>query len=136
MTFEEAVDDIQKMLTDAWESTGYPLYYESLDAKRDHENDNPFAISTIRHYSGRQRTLGVTDVVYSRGGSLYVQIFAPTGNGLQESYQLAKVVTDAFEGNSSPNGVWFRAVRINEVGKDGAFFQTNVIVNFAYDEVK
>jgi hypothetical protein len=136
MTFEEAVDDIQAMLTTAWSATGHMIFYESVREQREDDN-TAWAASVIRHAGGSQRTIGGLGYrQFARTGVLIVQIFTPIGNGLQESYQLAKVVTDAFEGKSSPLGVWFRKVAIREVGKDGMFQQLNVTVEFEYNEVK
>lgn len=136
LTFEEAIDDMQEMVLDAWTPTGHKVFWESVDADRE-TDDTAWLISTIRHVTGRQQTLGgVGGRAFQRTGIIFLQIYTRVGKGLQESYQLAKVLVDAFEGKSSPNGVWFRNVRINEVGKDGTFSQTNVTVEFQYNEVK
>lgn len=136
MTYEEAVDEIQTMLINAWIPTGHKIFFESVREQR--ENDNSaWAASTIRHTSGNQESLGgIGNRSFLRQGVMIVQVFTPVGNGLQESYQLAKVITDAFEGKSSPLGVWFRRVRISEIGKDGMFQQLNVVLEFEYNEVK
>lgn len=136
MTYEEAIDDMQKMVLDAWGPTGHEIFWESVEADRE-TDDTAWAISNIRHVSGRQENLGgIGNRSFLRTGIIFLQIFTRVGNGLQESYQLAKVMADAFEGRSSPNGVWFRNVRINEVGKDGTFSQTTVTIEFQYNEVK
>lgn len=136
MTYEEAIDDMQKMVLDTWGPTGHEIFWESVEADRE-TDDSAWAVSNIRHVSGRQETLGgIGNRAFERTGIIFLQIFTRVGNGLQESYQLAKVMADGFEGRSSPNGVWFRNVRINEVGKDGTFSQTTVTVEFQYNEVK
>lgn len=136
MTYEEAIDDMQAMLLAAWNTTTFKLFFEGVDDDRE-SNNNPFCRSYIRHVTGRQKSLGgAGHRMFGRNGFLTAQIYTPVGKGLQESSQLAKVVADAFEGRSSDNGVWFRNVRINEVGKDGMFMLTNVIVDFEYHETK
>lgn len=136
MTFEEAVDDILAMTTEALVPSGFKIFYEGVADDRDTSND-PFFRVYVRHLTSGQRTLGGTGHrMFGRNGILTVQIYIPIANGLQESYQLGKVVIDAFEGKSSPNGVWFRRTRINEVGKDGMFHLTNAIVDFEYHETK
>lgn len=136
MTYEQAVDDIQTMLLNAWIVTGHKLFWESVRDQRETDN-SPWASSTIRHTTASQDNLGgIGNMSFLRQGFVIVQVFTPVGNGLQESYQLAKVITDAFEGKSSPLGVWFRRIRINEIGKDGMFQQLNVIIEFEYNEVK
>lgn len=136
MTFEQASDDIQSMMMEAWLTTTFQVFWESVRGDRD-TGDDPWACAFVRHASGEQATLGGRgNRSFNRNGVLIVQIFTPVGKGLHESYRLAKVVTDAFEGNHSPLGVWFRRVRINEQGKDGQFQQLNVTVEFEYNEVK
>lgn len=136
LTFEQAVDDMQAMVLATWTPTGHKLFWESVEDSREID-DTAWAVSTIRHVAGRQKTLGgVGNRAFQRTGIIFLQIFTRVGNGLHESYQLAKVMSDAFEGKSSLNGVWFRNVRINEAGKDGAFSQSNVTVEFQYNEVK
>jgi Bacteriophage related domain of unknown function len=136
ITFQQAIDDMQKIVLDAWFPTGFQIFWEAIEDDRK-PDDNAWLISTIRHVGGRQETLGgIGNRSFLRTGIIFLQIFTRVGKGLQESYQLAKVLADAFEGQSSPKGVWFRNVRINEVGKDGTFSQTNVTVEFQYNEVK
>lgn len=136
LTYEQAVDDMQAMVLAAWTPTGHPIFWEAVEAERQ-TDDEAWAISTIRHIGGSQENLGgVGFRSFSRSGQIFVQIFTRIGKGLQESYQLAKVIADGFEGKSSDNGIWFRNIRINEVGKDGTFTQTNVIIEFQYNEVK
>lgn len=136
LSFEQAVDDMQAMVLAAWTPTGHKIFWEAVEADRE-TDDTAWAVSTIRHVTGRQETLGgIGNRAFQRTGIIFLQIFTRVGNGLHESYQLAKVMADGFEGKSSPNGVWFRNVRINEVGKDGTFSQTNVTIEFQYNERK
>lgn len=136
LTFEQANDDIQKMITSAWSTTGYPMFYESVQGERD-EQTEPFIRIWVRHTFGGQRTLGGQGSrIFERRGFVRIEVYSRITNGLQESYQLAKVASDAYEGRSSDNGVWFRRVRISEMGKDGIFNRTDVIVDFEYHEMK
>lgn len=137
LTYDQAKNEIQKVLYDAWNTTGYQIHFEEVYKERS-ANKDPWAVSQMRHYSGRQTTLCNADGEkrFTRQGVLTVQIFVPGGKGLSTAYNLGKVVSDAFEGVSNSSGVWFRSVRIREVGRDGEFFQLNVIVDFQYDEIK
>jgi hypothetical protein len=136
MTPVEAVDEILDILNTAWITTGFKIFYENTRDERD-TDDSPWAVAILRHVSGDQSTLGGDgNRNFTNQGILIVQIYTPTAKGLQESYRLASVVKDAFDGVSSPSGVWFRNARINEAGKDGQFTQTNVLINFRYDEIK
>lgn len=137
LTHQQARDEILDVFKAAWDPTGYDVHYEDVRKQRN-KDEEPWAIVTLKHASGFQATLSgaVGSRTFARLGFLTVQIFTPNGKGLQEAYDLAKVVSDVFEGTSTPGGVWFRNVRLNEVGRDGEFFQLNVIVEFRYDEVK
>lgn len=140
LTYEMANDDIQKMVTDAWRNNDptvdCKIFYESVKEEQDHGTE-PFIRVWVRHTSGAQRTLaGGNGRLFARNGFVRVEVYSPITKGLQESYQLAKVVADAYEGKSSDNGVWFRRVRITEMGKDGIFNRVDVIADFDYHETK
>jgi hypothetical protein len=133
MTPEEAVDEILALFQEAWATTNLKAFYEGKEDDRN-SNNQSFAMVNIRHTIGRNAAIG--DLFFRREGLLYVQIFVPTGNGLSESYQLAKVVLDAYEGKRTPGGAWFRNCRMNESGRDGTFSVMAVIIEFVYHEEK
>lgn len=136
LTYEQAHDDMQKMINEAWTATGHKIFFESVQEERDEETE-PFIRVWIRHTSANQRTLGGEDNrLFERRGFIRIEVYSRITNGLQESYQLAKVAGDAYEGRSSDNGVWFRRVRISEMGKDGIFNRIDVIVDFEYHVTK
>lgn len=94
---------------------------------------------TIRHGRDGQRTLGSTgNRRFGRSGIITIQVFTPlvAGGGLSLAENLAIIARDAYEGVGTPEGVWFRNVRITEVGDEGAWHQDNVIAEFEYDEIK
>jgi len=99
---------------------------------------SPWARVTLQHVTSGQTSLAdnTSKKIFTRNGVLTVQVFTPYGTGLTKSDTLTKVVQDAFEGKATLNGVWFRNVRANEIGQDGEWHQTNVLVEFTYDEVK
>lgn len=136
LTYAQANDEVLAQLKAVWDLTTYKLFYE--DVRDQKETDmSPWATVVVRHAAGQQDSLGGRgNRSFLRLGVLIVTINTPSGSGLSEAYALAKVVADAYEGASSPNGVWFRNVRINELGRDGTFYQTNVLVDFEYTETK
>ncbi len=91
---------------------------------------------TVKHNLAGQSTMGGECVRWNRKGLVFVQVFTKTGNGLVLSDKLTKICVDAFEGQTTPSGVWFRNVRSNEVGANGSWYQVNVIAEFEYDELK
>lgn len=137
LTYTEAADDIFAMFKTAWDTTGYPVHYDNVDKDRQ-STDNPWAIALIRHGSGFQATLsGAAGAsTFRRRGRLFVEIYTAIGKGFTDFYNLAKVVSDAYEGSASPGGVWFKNTTIVENGQDGKFNRGTVTVEFEYDEIK
>jgi hypothetical protein len=142
LTYLEAVNEMSDIVKAAWDTTAWPtnLHYESVAKSRDfaEPTGDVWAGLKIRHIAGRQKALcGATGTnIFERTGNVVVMIKIRQGVGLQNFYNAGKVLADAFEGKSSPGGVWFRNVRINEIGRDGEYHQNNFIVDFEYDEVK
>jgi len=136
LTFAQANDDILALLKAAWDPTGHEMFYDDIREQRE-TDQTPWAQVVVRHAAGQQDTLGgAGNRSFLRLGVVIVTINTPSGSGLSIAYALAKVVADAYEGVSSPNGVWFRNVRINELGRDGTFYRTNVLIDFEYSEMK
>lgn len=136
--FATATNEILDLFHAVWNPLGHVAIYENTGGAIPTGSSDPWARVSLRHATGNQASLrgdaGTTR--WDRGGILTVQIFVPTGEGLSEAYTLAKVVADAYEGTSTPSAVWFRNVRVNEVGPDGEWFQVNVLIDFTYDEIK
>ena len=92
----------------------------------------------VQHTDGGQATLTNADGVrrYDRMGVLLVEVNTPSGQGLQLSDSISSTIRGAFEGYSTPGGVWFRNARVNEGRNDGIWFRMNVLIDFEYDEIK
>jgi len=139
-TFAEANNEILATFKAAWDATGYPVAYENVKSAADvpPATATPWARVNVRHTFGTQATLANVSGVrrWRRDGLVNVQIFIPLGEGLSEGYSLAKIVVDAFEGVATTSAVWFRNVRVNEIGSDGEWYQVSVLVDFTYDELK
>lgn len=94
---------------------------------------------TMQHADGYQATLSNQhgERRWRREGFIIVQCFGLlSGGGMQIAQRMAESVRDAYQGRSTPGGVWFRNARTQEVGTDRHHFQVNAIVNFNYDEVR
>ena len=139
-TFEQAYDEVLTTFKTAWDVPGHPVDYPNVTPTLTVPpagDSSPWARVTITGLPPSARSLtGLSTARYTRNGLLIVQIFVPLGEGLAEAYNLSKIVADAFEGVHTPRQVWFRNVRVQEIGPDGEWFQTNVLVDFTYDEVK
>lgn len=152
LTIAQARDDILTLFYAAWTATGSASENLSLlftDSKEEiprtnDSNGNPisWARITIQHVTGRQGALrgnpqGLPNTTpWTRTGLVTVQVFTPLGLGLSIGDSLYKIVLDAFEGKKTSLGVWFRNVRLNEIGPDGTWYQSNILAEFEYDEIK
>lgn len=156
MTPNEAHDDIQRMLDQRLDMetdvggkilTGLvhsdearierkQVIYENLARDRQEEYDYYLRVK-VNHVLGQQETLGGAGArMFSRSGFVSFIVNIPANTPLHIAYFFAKQIMDVYEGNASPNGVWFRNVRINELGENRAHWQLQVLVDFEYEEVK
>lgn len=145
-TFTTARDAIQGLFWAAWQllapaQNGGALPEVQWQGVEEEPADAtaPFARVTIRHGTSRQSTFGHTGARrFVRPGIVTVQVFSPIsrGGGLTLAQNLAIIARDAFEGVGTADGIWFRNVRIQEIGLSGAWFQMNVTAEFEYDEMR
>lgn len=146
-TVFQARDEILSLFKAAWdagaESAGVLVLY--ADSKADiptgmdaDNNPLPWARVTVQHIGSLQGSLAGSHGTrrWTRNGIVTVQIFTAFGTGLSLSDKLAMIALGAFEGKETASHVWFRNVRPEEIGQDGVWFQTNVIAEFTYDEVR
>lgn len=138
-----ARDEVLALFKAAWdadaESTGIPVLWENVvgtppEATDVNGNPTSWARAQMRHVDGGHANIGNTR--FDQSGLITIQIFTPSGFGLEKSDKLADVARKAFEGKKTASGVWFRDARINEEGPDGPWFMTNVFVTFEYDQLR
>lgn len=146
-TIDVARDEVIGLIYEAWKADAItqdlPILFQDVAAEPPTTADgdgNPTAWarvvmlhtgggqSSLANHQGRRR--------YTRRGFVSVSVFTPTSTGLSMSGSIAMILLNALEGVSTPSSVWFRNVRISEVGADGAWYQMNVLADFNYDEVK
>lgn len=93
----------------------------------------------VRHTNGTQASLGSINGKrrQEQSGVLFIQMFTPLGDGQKLADPLGDAILDAYRtGGATPSGVQFRSARRAEVGKDGAWFLTNCLVDFEYDLIR
>lgn len=71
---------------------------------------------------------------YNRTGILTVQIFVPSGDGLELADEISSRMEAALQGKNDAEAVAFRSVFSQEIGIDGPWHQTNTVATFEYDE--
>lgn len=73
-------------------------------------------------------------VVYRHPGNVIVQVFVPANEGDGRARSIADTVAAVYRGKRIANGIrFFDAPYINNVGRDGDWFQINVVAPFEYD---
>lgn len=141
LTKTEARNEMVTLVKTAWDAGAGtpipPMIYPDLDRKR--PDTGAWGRMVVQHApTAGESTLsgGAGKQMFERLGVVIVQLFDDAGKGYSRLDALTKVMEDAFEGKSTPGGVWFRNVRSPEVGRDGRFQQVNVLADFTYVEVK
>ena len=147
-TVTQARNEVFTLFRTAWladaSSLGVELRYEDVGPtdppKIPTGGDAPSWVRIqLRHADGDQSSLGgeTGTRIFERFGIITVQVFTPTGDGLVLNDTLSLIARNAFEGKTtSPGAVRLRRARIVAVGEDGPWYQSNVLVDFEYDEVK
>lgn len=150
LTLQETYDEILARFKAAWDTaTGGPFLVAWPDVPLDPllqqyitgELESTLAIQpwariTIRPNVRTQKTLGGTgNRLFTRNGILFVEIFTPTGDGMQKGNELCELVQNAFEGISSPYKVWYPETRINVNGVEGLWSRMTVTVEWESEQI-
>lgn len=95
-----------------------------------------WARAIVRHATGAASSLTGAEgaIKYLNTGIVWVQIFAPKGDGLVLLRAAAETVQNAFR--TARLDVWFRDMQAVEMGSDGAFERMDVKAKFEYDVIK
>lgn len=134
MTFDEARDAMLAVFRSAWTAPRVAVY---TDVPGDVPAGNVvWARPVIRTATGRQGSLtgGLGTVRWERRGVLWIQVFAPVGDGGTAGYAAAQDLVNAYQ--SERGSVWYRNIRMNEMGADGAFERFDVKADFEYGDVR
>ena len=140
-TLTQARDEILTQFRTTWLadpiSAELPVLWPDSDSKP--PSSGAWARASVTHGPGGQRTLsgGTGQIRYTHKGFVIIQLFTPRGDGLKLSDQLAIIGKRAFEGvATSPGHVSFYRVVAREIGPDGQWFNTNVLADCEWDEVR
>lgn len=136
---QSARDSILTLFHATWDAQAPPVPPVVHD---DRKADTPadatsWAEVIIRHFDGRQRTLGqVGNRRFESVGVVVTRVYTKYGDGLATSDLLVQTVIDAFEGKRTTDGVVFRNVRPSEFGQDGTWYRVDVLADMEYDRIK
>lgn len=95
-----------------------------------------YARVSIKTAIGRQGSLtgGNGTTIWDRLGTLWIEVRAPVGDGLVAAYSAAQELVNAYQ--AAQGSVWYRNIRMVEVGEDGAFQRVDVKADFEYTDVR
>lgn len=132
MTRSEAKDAMYALLLAAWTGAGQDAARMQWPGFNDHvpDGDTPWARASCKHYEAPTLGFGDGQARVENTGTLFLQVFTPSGNGEAAADNIAEKIVVAIR--AARLDVWFRNVRAKEVGTSGAFEQTNVITDFSY----
>lgn len=141
-TVTAAYDAIMDFFKSGW-ALAYPAgdapFVVFPDQKQDTPPDqSPWVRLVFQHNQGFQATISPSPIKrFRKKGKVTFELRTPLGDGLTVSQGLIDTVLGIFEGKSTgPDAVIFRDCVPLEVGPDGAFFFTKVVVNFEYDQMR
>lgn len=147
-TYTQAIDDMFALFNAAWQNSNAivgsvpEVRWQGVE-ERDVPPANAYwcRVST-QNVIDRQATLksGVDSGQqrrYTSQGLLFVQLFCPMSDAraMEKGRQLAELARAAFRGVESPNGVWFRNARINELAPADNAYRFNIVVEYEYDDI-
>lgn len=146
ITQSEARDEIFAIFTNAWSAgsaavTTYipKIEYQGLQSRNTPDTAKHWCRISIQTVSENQASFArnAGEKKFTAFGLVYVQIFSPhsENNGFQKGLLLGQVAKNAFRGESTPGGVWFRNVRINELSPEDSFHRLNVVAEYEHDEL-
>ena len=101
------------------------------DQPFDKPDTEAYAKASMRHAISKQAALApIGQRLWESSGVASVTFCCPIASGLVNGYTLAQDMITALR--TSNAAVWFRNVRIRELGSEGGYNQTQVLWDFEY----
>ncbi|WVW77402.1 tail terminator [Stenotrophomonas phage vB_SmaS_Bhz59] len=151
LTRTQAVDEMVRLLRERWNALTPAVLGGSDPALLQWpgtivappEVVQPFGRFQVRHAANPRHTFAPKGQRrFERSGLITIQCFGPIADpdwpdgGLSLAENLAIIARDAYEGEGTDDGLWFRNARIVEIGADKVYYQQQALVEFQYDETK
>lgn len=143
-TRTEARDEMLSRIKAAWDSQtpailGYVpmIIWQKKEEKTKPDKEKAYMRVNVAHNEGSQATFG-EQRLFDREGIITCQIFTPLfkRQGLETDDQLAAVILQVLEGNWQGSGLIIRRSRAREIGETDDWYQTNVLGEFEYSELR
>lgn len=134
-SYQTAVRQMLALIQAAWAPTGFPVLYQNVNTQLP-ASSTPWARVTLTHVTANQRTLNRPTQLYTQNGTIIVQIFVPSGQGIGSTQQstLVELTLNALRGRATLGGAFFMRVHAEEIGLSDHWYQTNVSAAFQYDQ--
>lgn len=134
MTFNEAVDAMMAVFKTVWGVR--PAVYPDVPGSVTPTDTVLWARIKIKHATGRQGSLtgGLGTTCWERTGFVWIEVYSPVGDGLNTGRDAAQEFVNAYQDQRS--GIWYRNIRMVEMGTDGAFERFDVKADFEYRDVR
>lgn len=134
MTAQEAVDEMYKIIEDVGTAQTVQILWPDVPEDPP-ATEVAWARPSVKHADGGQGSLtgGLGTAMYDAMGTLWIQVFAPRGDGKVSGYGKAQAFLNALRQHSG--SVWLRRHRLEEMGQDGDFNRFDVKAEFEYYDV-
>lgn len=134
----QATSEIHQAFNAVWlpNFPTYPVAWENLPFTPP-ATTTPWARFTVQHHHGTQPTLAdnQSNKRFRRFGTVWLQLFTPTGVGFKSGAGILDIAKRAFEGKSTPGGVVFYEPSVRAGSQDGVWWMVPFTSKFYYDEV-
>ncbi len=135
-TPSEARQAILQRFKTEWETLGDPSEFVFDSQSFTPGEKLPFVFLLVRNQISQQISLGSkNNRRFRRSGVIIAQVFTESGSGNKLSDTLSRNIVNIFEGVRF-NGVCCEAASLREGVPDGVWYQSNVEIDFTYDEIK
>jgi len=140
-TIQEAYDTILTKFSNGWVSSGYVVGNLRFDDSKGNlpDSDQTWARVNYKNIDSQKRSLSgfVNGASYVRSSLLTAQLFVPSGTGKRNSNKIGQEMLDLFEGgDTSLSAMWFTSIKVNEIGNDGPWLHSNLVVEIKYHQTK
>lgn len=135
MTPQEAVDEMFATIKTVAAAQSVTMLWPDVPGDPPTDASAVWARPTVAHANGGQGSLtgGLGTTMYDADGVLWIQLFAPIGDGKVKGYAVAQEFLNALRRYSG--SVWLRRQRLEEGGQDGAFNRFDIKADFEYYDV-
>jgi hypothetical protein len=135
MTPQQAVDEMMGIIKTVAQAQSVTVLWPDVPGDPPTSSSAVWARANVFHADGGQGSLtgGLGTTMYDANGVLWLQLFAPVGDGKVKGYNVGKEFLNALRQHSG--SVWLRRHRIEEGGQDGAFNKFDIKADFEYSDV-